>query len=299
MTHPPTISVLMPVYNADRYLAVAVESVLAQTFGDFEFIIVDDGSTDGSLAVLRRFEADDPRVRVVSRENRGLVASLNQMIGLARGEFLARMDADDLCLPDRFLRQVDFLRRNPDHIAVGCRALLIDPDGAPIRPFAEQTSHEEIDAAHLRGEGGAIVHPAAMIRRRGMEAIGGYDPGMWPSEDLDMFLRIAEHGRLANLPETLFQYRRHASATGYTASREQAEACRRAALAARRRRGLPAGDDATAAPGPAPHHYALWAWWALSAGNVGTARKYAFKTIRMAPASSESWRLAFCALRGR
>src|SRR5690242_20811965 len=106
--HMPKVSVLMPVYNAEHYLQTAVESVLNQTFKDFELVAFDDGSTDRSLSMLRAFESKDARVRVISRENRGYLIALNEMIALARGEYLARMDADDICRPTRFEKQVKF-----------------------------------------------------------------------------------------------------------------------------------------------------------------------------------------------
>src|SRR5690348_2044168 len=100
MSTPPPVSVLLAVYNGGPYLRAAVESVLTQTFTDFEFIIIDDGSKDDSLKTLREFAARDPRVRLVSRPNKGLTVTLNEGLDLARGEFLARMDADDLCMPE-------------------------------------------------------------------------------------------------------------------------------------------------------------------------------------------------------
>ena len=107
---PPLVSVCMPVYNATRYLAEAVESILGQTFRDFEFLITDDGSTDRSLAILKRYAAQDARIRLWSRPNAGYVVRLNEMLHQARGDLIARMDADDVALPERFARQVEFLR---------------------------------------------------------------------------------------------------------------------------------------------------------------------------------------------
>src|SRR4051794_24772902 len=114
MPPPPPISVLLAVYNGGRYLRAAVDSILTQTFTDFEFIIIDDGSTDGSLATLREFAQRDPRINLVSRPNKGLTVTLNEGIALARGEFLARMDADDIALPQRFEKQIAYLRDHPE-----------------------------------------------------------------------------------------------------------------------------------------------------------------------------------------
>ena len=148
----PLISVCMAVYNAERYVAEAVESILNQTFGDFEFLILDDGSTDGSLDILRRYAERDPRIRLTSRPNQGLVASLNELVDQARGEFIARMDADDVSLPERFQREVDYLRDHPECVLVGSRVRLIDPDGDPLCDWCTMQEHEAIDAFYLRGQ---------------------------------------------------------------------------------------------------------------------------------------------------
>ncbi len=130
----PAVSVVMPLYNARRHLASALDSVLAQTFTDFEIIAVDDGSRDDTLDLLRQYESRDPRVRVLSRPNTGIVGALNDGMRLARADLIARMDGDDLCLPDRFEKQVAYLQQHPDCVLVGSQVLLIDPDGEPICP---------------------------------------------------------------------------------------------------------------------------------------------------------------------
>src|SRR2546423_542832 len=126
----PSVSVLMPVYNGEKYLAAAVESILAQAYRDFEFVILNDGSTDGSMRILERFQRRDPRIRVLSRENRGLVQTVNELIGFARGEWVALMAQDDISLPERLALQSDFLRRHPEVLCVGgC----VSPRGGPAR----------------------------------------------------------------------------------------------------------------------------------------------------------------------
>src|SRR5436305_9543595 len=130
MDDRPQVSVLMPVYNAIRYIGVAVDSVLSQTFSDFEFIIVDDGSTDGSAEILREYAGRDPRIRLISRPNTGLGFALNEALAVARAPFIARMDADDECLPERFEKQIQYLRNHPECVLLGSRVLWIDSDGA-------------------------------------------------------------------------------------------------------------------------------------------------------------------------
>jgi glycosyltransferase involved in cell wall biosynthesis len=301
VTSTPTVSVAMAVYNGEQYLAEAVESILAQTFTDFEFIIIDDGSTDGSLSILRRYAALDRRIRLVSRPNRGQVPTLNEILEMARGELIARMDADDIALPSRLEVQVDYLRRHPECLVVGSRVLLIDGDGEPLCEFSKAQTHEEIDGAHLRGEGGAIIHPAVVMRREAFLAVGGYRAEVASAEDLDLWLRLAERGRLANVPEMLLKYRRHPLAMGYAEMEKQRQAGETLLRDAWRRRGLgepprPAPDGRTRL-GPADHHR-IWAWWALGSGYVPTARKHAFRLLCLNPLSFESWRVVACALRG-
>src|SRR5262249_31043112 len=123
----------MPVYNARPYLAAAVESILAQTFHDFELLMLDDGSTDGSRAILERYAARDARLRLWSRRNTGYVIALNELLSRARGELLARMDADDVALPQRFAQQVAYLRSHPDVVCAGTAVHLIDAAGRFLR----------------------------------------------------------------------------------------------------------------------------------------------------------------------
>lgn len=299
-----TVSVIMPVYNAERYLDEAVESILEQTFSDFEFIITDDGSTDTSLARLRRYADRDPRIRLTSRPNTGYVNALIEAVPLAKGKYIARMDADDISLPERFERQVRFLEQNPEYAVVGSKVLLIDSDGAPLKYMGERQQHQDIDGAHLRGEGGAIIHPAAMIRTEAMRAIGGYR--LLKDEDLDLFLRLAEYGKVANLPEALLHYRQHLKSVGYQHYAEMVRSVREAVAEARIRRALPPLKSSEVleldlhpwhGPVKMAQYHQKWAWWALQGGHPATARKHAMVALREDPLSLDSWRVALSALR--
>ena len=206
----PLISVCMPVYNAERYVSEAIESVLSQTFKDFEFLILDDGSTDGSLAILKGYAERDPRIRLTSRPNKGLAPTLNELMNQARGEFVARMDADDISLPERLERQADYLRNHPDCVIVGCHALVIDSDGDPICVWFKDSGHEILDAQNLLGNRGtSLCHPAVIMRRQPVLEVGRYYERFRIGEDLDLFPKLSERGRLANLPEALLKYRTH------------------------------------------------------------------------------------------
>ena len=205
----PVISVVMSVWNGQRYLAEAVESILGQTFSDFEFIIIDDGSTDNSLKILEHYAARDRRIRLLPRENRGLVCSLNEGIAISRGELIARMDADDVSLPNRFAEQVSFLRANEDCVIVGTEVLMIDPDGDPLAIRGHQFDSDLIDRECLLGHGNALTHPSVMIRKSILKEVGFYDPDMVAVEDLDLYLRLCERGKAHNLQVVLLHYRQH------------------------------------------------------------------------------------------
>lgn len=306
MADNPLVSVLMPAYNARRYVAEAIQSVLAQTWRDFEFLIIDDGSTDDTPEILKRYAEADDRVRVLTRSNAGVGAALNAGIAEARGELIARMDSDDVCLPERFARQVEFLRERPDCVLVGSRVLLIDPDGAPLFEMEEiPTGHEEIDEMLLQARW-SIVHPAVMMRRDVVRRIGGYDNEVVPVEDHDLFLRLAEVGRLANLPEVLLRYRKHPMNSVRVLADRRVKALTRVMEAAWARRGLvgrrpyPAilpdidRDD----PRRDVKQRRYWGWQCLKTGNVSTARKYALAGLREDPLALESWKLMYCVLRG-
>jgi glycosyltransferase involved in cell wall biosynthesis len=202
----------MPVYNAADYLAGAIKSILTQTFTSIELIIVDDGSDDGSLQIAKQFEAADKRIRLIVQEgNKGNYPSRNHGMAVARGEFIAVMDSDDIALPDRFERQVQFLREHPGYTMVGSRVLLIDPEGAPIGPKGGlYTEHEDLDAALMERKW-AVVHPTVLMRRSAVEAVGGYREKFRTCADHDIYIRLAELGRVANLPEVLLCYRQHYS----------------------------------------------------------------------------------------
>lgn len=217
----PAISVAMSVFNGERFLALAIESVLAQDFGDFEFLILDDGSTDGSTDIVRRYAQADSRIRPILRENRGLVASLNEMIEAARAPIIARMDADDICRPDRFGKQIGFLADNPDYGVVGSWSEDIGENGEElVRSGADHPeTHEDLIAAIEVG-GQLICHPAAMYRREVVRSVGGYHAAFRHCEDLDLWLRLSSVTRLGNIPERLLRYRRY---PGQVSSRHATE----------------------------------------------------------------------------
>ncbi|HTB63406.1 MAG TPA: glycosyltransferase [Opitutales bacterium] len=204
---PPLISVVLPVHNAARYVAVAVESILAQSFGDFELLLINDGSTDGSLDILQNYTSD-ARVRLITQEQSGLVKALNRGWREARGKYIARMDADDISLLHRFAQQVKFMEAHPEVAVLGGAAQCIDENGQKIeKVYRYPIEDAEIKAA-LRTNS-VLVHPATMIRRDALAEVGGYRAAFVDAEDYDLWLRLGDRHRLANLPDVLINYRLH------------------------------------------------------------------------------------------
>ena len=301
----------MPVYNGQPYLAEAIESVLRQSFRDFEFVIVDDGSTDDSPTVLQQFADADERLRVLTRGNSGIVNALNEGVAAARGSYIARMDADDIALPDRLQKQLAYMQRSPDCVAVGSAMLNIDPQGRPIAVQRYPQSHDEIQRQLLRGIGG-ISHPTSMIRAEAMQQVGGYRLKYQWVEDKDLWLRLTEIGRLSNLEDVLLQYRLHLESVCYRRNLEQSRLMRRLLSEFQHRHGSTTADGTFTEPSPPgvaeadttartpAQVHAHWSSWALQEGNFGTATRHAWSAITESPWSFDYWPLLVrCLLRIR
>jgi glycosyltransferase involved in cell wall biosynthesis len=292
------MSVLIPVYNAERYLEEAINSILNQTLSDFEVIIVDDGSTDASLSILNSFAQRDSRIHIISRPNTGIVGALNDGLKMCSGKYIARMDADDLCRMDRFELQVQRMEAEPEIVALGSCATIIDPEGDVLGAAQLPLEHEQIDAQHLKGVS-SIFHPAVMIRRDVICQLNGYRKLAWPAEDMDLWLRLAEKGKVANLPEQLFIWRR--TLDGIVAS---SQASQRKAIYwilndcwQRRRLTLPL-PELNMTPLSQADLLRQFGWLALKSGSFLVARKYAWRSVIKESYNIESWRLVFCVLRG-
>jgi glycosyltransferase involved in cell wall biosynthesis len=214
----PLISVLMSVHNGRHYLAEAVDSILAQTMRDFEFIIIDDGSSDGSTEDLRSYAARDPRIRLSVQENSGLTKALNVGLKLSRGEFVARMDADDIAHSERLAKQVAAFRSNPKLAVLGTRVELISSDGVQLGARGTKQGHRNIRRRLLIGDGAVIVHPVVMFRRQTALDVGGYDERFATGQDLDLFLRLSEVGLVDNLSDMLLYWRQHKNSVNRTRS---------------------------------------------------------------------------------
>jgi len=298
----PAVSVVISAYNAHRYLAEAMESILAQTFRDSEVIVVDDGSTDDTKKLLDGYAARDNRLHIISRPNKGLTVSLNEALAAVRAPLIARMDADDVALPERFAKQVQFLAEHPDIVCISSAVELIDPFGVHIGVLTPPADHAAIDTSLLKGNGGAIIHPAAMMRTEVVRQVGGYQEKYNNSEDLDLWLRLAEVGKLANLPETLLKYRRDLGSVSHTKRDNQLRMKSQILADAYRRRGLtPPSEWKFDLWMPKPHDVQLkeWGWRALQLGRRDAALGHAKSLVKLHPFSVDSWRLMLCAWRGR
>jgi glycosyltransferase involved in cell wall biosynthesis len=289
----PLISVVMPVYNAERYLSEAVDSILAQSLGDFELLAVDDGSKDASKTILEGYASRDARVRVLSRPNTGIVGALNDGLAVARGEFIARMDADDWVTPDRFAKQLAFLRAHPEHVCVGSYFNYMDADGALIKWNPRETDPAAIERVLLSGDGGALIHPVIFLRRSALEKTGVYRAEAQWVEDLDLYLRLARVGKLSNVSEVLLHYRYHTGSVNFTRNEGRHQRKLWVLEDAYRARGLPFDRAAWPTP-PINNEIGVedardFAISSLRFPGRWTPLKYAFRTLRLAPKDRRSW----------
>lgn len=206
------MTVLMPAYNAEKHISTAIESILDQTYKDFEFLIIDDGSQDKTWEVIQKYAKTEKRIVAVKNDkNLKLAGVFNQGIQLANGKYIARMDSDDWSYPTRLEKQLEFLENNPETVIVGCWV---------------EICHENLEKIHIRNYGvtdreirrkifrfSPFCHPAIMARRNAMLSCGGYNPLLILGEDYDIYFRLGKKGKFANLPETLFKLRLHDSST--------------------------------------------------------------------------------------
>jgi glycosyltransferase involved in cell wall biosynthesis len=202
----PAVTVLMPLYNGEQYLREAIESILGQTFSEFELLVLDDGSTDAGPRIVKGYR--DPRIRLLSNDaNLGIAATLNRGIRLANGRYIARMDCDDVSLPDRLRRQFDFMEGNPPVGVCGSRVRRI---GAKKGIWKVKAGDAAIRSRLLFEN--AMAHPSVMIRKSVLEEKSlRYDPSLRCAQDYAFWVEIARHSRLANLEQVLVLYRVHAA----------------------------------------------------------------------------------------
>lgn len=203
----PKISVIMGVYNDEKFLSRSIESILSQTFCDFEFIICDDCSKDNSLEIIKAYQKKDSRIVLIeNNSNMGLASSLNRCIEISKGEYIARMDSDDIALKERFVKQFDYLEENSNVAVVGTQAYYINELGERFKEYNRPFEISFKDAVRKSN----LIHPSTMIRKSVLEEVNRYTVNNLTrrAEDYDLWCKISERGyKLANLSERLFEYR--------------------------------------------------------------------------------------------
>jgi glycosyltransferase involved in cell wall biosynthesis len=201
----PEVSIVMPAHNAAGTLDEAVRSILEQTWQDYEFIIVDDGSTDSTTSKLQQYEKLDNRVRVYRQEKEGMIAALDRGCRLACSRFIARMDADDISLPHRLEKQLEFLKGHPEIGILGTWARRMDENGSIIGEWCPSPNPRILKWEHFFGV--CVIHPTVLMRREILEKIGFYNTDAVHAEDRDLWLRASTITEFSNIPEILFKYR--------------------------------------------------------------------------------------------
>lgn len=209
----PLITVIMAVYNAEPFLSKAIESILQQSFRDFEFLIIDDKSTDNSLSIIENYKKIDERIKVINNDsNIGLALSLNKGIEIANGKYIARMDADDSSLPNRFSKQVQFMETHPDIWVLGGNFVAIDENDRAIKKSNYSNNPDIIRWNMMLGAFGVVSHPSVMIRRKMFSVVGKYK-NLPTSQDLELWTRLFFEPKLpiTNLDDVILEYRYHSN----------------------------------------------------------------------------------------
>ena len=286
----------MPVYNAEKYVERAIKSVLNQSFRDFEFIIIDDGSTDDSPSILQKLALEDSRIHLKMRANKGMVYTMRELVELSGSEYIARMDADDIATPDRLLKQKKYLDENPDCVLLGTQTIQIDSAGRKISHTLLPTSHEDILAGLLLEMGYPpvpIIHPTVIMRRWALLEVGSYDDSLEASEDRDLWLKLSSHGKIANLPGVLLYYRRHFAS--FTSNRsEESKKLRKLVIHNYYRRNnlsIPTTiEDSVGIPLEKHQTYLNWSKQSLRNRYLKSSAYYFFKAVLLRPGSFAVWK---------
>lgn len=262
----PKVTVLMSVYNDSKYLKESIDSILNQSFIDFEFLIFNDGSTDNSAKILDEYAARDGRIKIFHQNNIGLTKTLNKGISIAKGIYIARMDSDDISLADRFKKEAEFLDKYPEIAVVACFTKVIDENGRETGEHRPGASHEAIKK--LSFFSGQLCHPAVMFRKTIIQQLGGYDEKFVYAQDCDLWFRVMKKNQVANIPEFLFLWRETSGGIGSCRHREQQICARRAKIRAMR-------------AGLYPWYYFLFLLWPKIRNLIPSSwRNWAKKAIR-------------------
>ena len=234
----PSISVVMSVLNGEEYLREAIESILSQTMPDFEFIIVNDGSTDRTKEILEDFQSRDGRILTIHQQNAGIVRAVKRACSLATGTWIARMDADDISLPHRFEKQLQFLKKNPSVVLLGGDIEMINSEGVGFDCQRYPALNHELQQLLLQSN--YFAQSAVIFSREAFQRVGSYRTLFPYCEDYDLWLRLAEIGEIANLQEIIVRYRVHSNNVSWRKCPQQVTSFYAARMAAefRHREGI-------------------------------------------------------------
>lgn len=287
-----SVSILLPVHNAAAYLGLTLASLVWQTHTDFEVVAIDDGSSDSSGRILDDWASKDERFRVAHQKKCGLVETLNRAISLARSSLIARADADDIYHPERLERQIAYFASQPDVVLLGARTIKIDSRGRNLYHESQPLAHDEILRTLVAGFGGVIPHPVAMFRKSAALAVGGYRMEAQHCEDTDLWLRLSEVGRIANLPQHLVKYRVHHSSVSATQWQDRRADAQRVATEWARRNNfvIPANTFWNRPPQTKAWLARYWAGQALKEGNYAAALRESFFSLRHESYRPSSWK---------
>lgn len=215
----PKISVIMSVFNGERYLEESINSILGQTYKNFDFVIVDDASDDETPRILKHWAAKDSRIKIITNiKNIGLTASLNKAIKTAKGQYLARQDADDISLSQRLEKQIEFLQNHPGVMILGTFGYVIDSEGKILKELVLPTSFAKIKKNLIKGN--PFIHNSVMMKREFINEIGGYNEKFRISQDYELWFRALRRGKGENLPLFLVKKRCHSQMISLTSEKE-------------------------------------------------------------------------------
>ena len=304
--HTPRVSVVLTVYNREKYLSEAIDSILNQSFKDFELIIANDGSSDNSLQIAQSYTKLDSRIVLLDKPHTNCAIIRNHALKITRGYYTAIMDSDDASTPDRLEKQVTFLDSNPDHVAVGSWLHRMDPNGNSLGIKMLPTDHSTIDNLHITGNAGAIAHGPLLYRTQSLRDIGGYTQRPY-AIDYDLLLKLGEQGKIANIPEPLYLWRHHLKSCSYAKSVEQSECAHQSWLDACHRRGLSIDPTinnnfknitVNKKRNSKADDLKIWSSYARNYGQLSVARKHAIHALAYSPFNIDSWRIFKWALTG-
>jgi len=300
----PQISVVMPAYNSELYIDEAVNSILKQTFADFELIIINDGSTDSTFEKIEKWKRKDSRVKVVHQENIGRSLSRNKGLDMAQADYVAFADADDISTPKRLELTYNYLKKNPDVCAVSGIFDRICMRGVFLYKALVVFEHKDIEMKLLNDIGDQFHQSCSMVRKEIAIKVGGYNPAHILGDDVGFFLKMARAGKLHNLNATLLRYRLHPTSIVAKANKEMIVNVKEKLRPEWEERGLKFPNDFShwleTAEKKSPEQDLLrWGWNALQRNERKIARVYAKELFFSNPLNTRNLRFICCAIRGR